>query len=232
MSIDYCTTLVPVDAPEDADKYRQLVKAASLSCVGLAGDKHKNAMRRVMFESLLGPPPAGASWQLDVPFRCWQDENGKWKTQGVSTCGLVANGIWRKMGVTADFLYQPYVSGTAVSAAHQFGIHSGAWNRCTSLEHRPAVGDYVLMGAGIGTHVGTCVGWKEDNEGKLWMQTVEGGQVDPVTGLQCVQFKERQWMKRANLVFAGNKSVGGWVSVVLLPRYNIYVMAPQGWETV
>ncbi len=230
MKIDYTSRLSLHPVPSEAGIYRKMVRAVALSCVGLGGTTNKKDPRRFMMEGLLGKPPVGGFWDLDRPFKCWQDANGNWKTQGVSTCGLVANGIWRRLGIAAKWLYNPYINGSAITAARQFGIDNDAWNRCYNVDTRPNIGDYSVMGAGIGTHVATCVGWREDQDGNLYMQSVEGGQVDKVTGLQCVELKERLWTTRANLVFAGNKSMVGWISVILLPNDSEYVLAPDGWE--
>lgn len=97
----------------------QIVVAYARSIVGVGAD---NPSTRVVFEDLLGPPLRDGRWDIDRPYRCVHGSDGRYITQGVSTCALVVAGIWRWCGVDAPWLHQRYVPGTAVSRIVAHGL--------------------------------------------------------------------------------------------------------------
>lgn len=132
---------------------------------------------RTDFRDLLGPPPKGASWDLSRPFRAWKGPDGKYRTEGCSTCGLVANGILRRAGFKLPWLGAPYWAFTApyarldiVSALTLLGQRTGA-RRAAGDPVQP--GDIRCIGSGLATHVLTVV---DVQPGKVI--SVDGGQVD------------------------------------------------------
>ena len=196
--------------PTDADAVRELVVAHALACIGLeAGDPRL----RPVLADLLGPT-AGV-WPLGVPFRVWRDSQGKWRTQGVSTCGLVAEGIWRRAGVAASWLTAEYVNGTSIARAIRFAkalAPRSAWHTPADGQ-RPMRGDYVVIGTGVSTHALTVVAWEGDT-----LVSVDGGQVGR-SGLQAVHRCKRPWLANAGSASLGGRVVQGWIAVDMLPGY-------------
>jgi hypothetical protein len=142
---------------------------------------------------------------------------------GVSTCGLVAEGIHRRIGIDAPVLYRPYVYGTAITRAIEYMREMGAWQWATgqrTVEPRPQPGDYVVIGrrsagesVGGTEHALTCVGWDGDV-----LVSVDGGQTHPASGLQCITERRRRWELVAGVLWlrdvpgASGRKVLGWGS--------------------
>jgi hypothetical protein len=146
------------------------------------------------FRDLLGPPPKGAQWDLSKPFRAWQVD-GKWRTEGVSTCGLVAAGILRRAGgqlpwLGCDYWHfgGPFEGLDIVSALTRLGQVERA---VRSAGSRPEPGDVCCIGRGLRTHVRTCV----EDDGTT-ITSVDGGQVDDGTWLQRCRVVRRVWSKQ------------------------------------
>jgi len=225
--IDYNTPLEMVSLPVDAEKTRKLIVANALSIVGISAS---NKATYKMFENLLGP--TAGYWDLKRPFRVWK-EDGKWKTQGVSTCGLVARGIWRRVGVDMPKIYENYNYGMAMIEEQTFcrGVKPrSAWYVPSKGDETvPMPGDYVIIGSGLSTHNLTCVGWKGDK-----MVSVDGGRVDS-KGLQCIEKVERELVTINGYPCLkddrSTRKIVGWGMVDLLPYKNTAV-APEGWESV
>jgi hypothetical protein len=130
---------------------------------------------------LLGPPPKGTTWEpfLKVPFRI---HNGK--VQGISTCGLVAEGFWRLAGINMPALYEPYKIGRAISRAISFAKRHKAFLFGYKGLTR---GDYVIFYGG--RHVGTAL--TSVKEGDEEVVTMDGGQVCLPKSLQCIKERTR-----------------------------------------
>ena len=188
----------------DEDRYwgaqgtRAAIVANALSVIGVEAGDPKT---RPILEELLGP--VKGKWDLDRPFRIVAGANGAQVTQGISTCGLVAEGLWRRAAIDAQWLYAPYVIGSAVSRAIAFAKTHKAWNTVAS-NGRPQSGDYVVLGTGLSTHALTAVGWEGDT-----LISVDGGQVSS-DGLQSIRRCCRTWS-------IAKKSLVGWVDVDKLP---------------
>lgn len=148
---------------------------------------------REAFAALL---PQAATWReaLRVPYR-YDASTGR--TSGVSTCGLVAVGILIRAGIHLPWDQEPYwrwsdpVRHTVlrgldvVSCLSQLGISAGARR---PSEVYPQPGDVVCIGSGLRTHVLTVV--SVDGH---YVWSVDGGQVEPTKGLQCVKLLRRDW---------------------------------------
>ena len=106
--IDHTTTLVEV--PENFGDLRYAAVANALWATDLRASDSYDTTGKVapfqpkpdegtgeFFRSLLGPSQASRPWQLDRPFRAWKDANGQTRTEGTSTCGLVASGLLRRI---------------------------------------------------------------------------------------------------------------------------------------
>lgn len=187
-----------------------------------------NPAHRATWLGLLGPLPSWAQWDLDRPFRC-RKVDGKWRTQGLSTCGLVANGILRHHQVIIRTLYEPYVFGTAISSVVQAAREQDCWQSPIAPPLAPYPGDYVVIGSGLRTHVLTCVGFADGgpggaadpSEAPRSLVSIDGGQVHPQTGLQMVRRVERplRWRyttgaRRAGwTLWLGDRRVLGWADV-------------------
>ena len=211
--IDHHTPLIRIPWHPDLD-IRRAVVANALSIVNVQASDST----RPILEELLGP--VRGRWDLDRPFRCWQ-ENGKWKTQGISTCGLVAEGLWRRVQVDAPWLWQDYVSGKAIERAVTFAKQCEAWVR-PGDGRVPRPGEYVVIGSGLGTHALTCIDWEGDT-----LVSVDGGQVG-ARGLQAIHVCRRPWKDDA----LGARRIVGWVDPEML-RYRVgeMVVVPEGWES-
>jgi len=244
--ITFDTPIEVIQTPLTDSKSRQKVLVANaLRCIGISASNKKTY---AAFEELLGKPYPNTKWPLNVPFRCWK-EDGKWQTQGVSTCGLVAEGIARMSGVDNPCLWQPYWPAQkyqSVTRTIAWATKIGAWHLAknqSKLDPKPLPGDYVIIGCrsagetygGI-EHAFTVVAWEDDV-----MVSVDGGQVDE-SGLQCIKLRRRKWEMSHGKVWVPNadprdgystRRVLGWVwqTCELVP-YRSYCHAPQGWESV
>ncbi len=220
--ITYDTPLLEIPRPADAVDIRRVVVANALSVVDLdASDKRT----RPIFAALLGP--VAGKWDLDRPFSATQDRAGKWTTRGVSTCGLVAEGLWRRAGVAAPWLLADYVPGTAISRARIWASRlspRSAWH--VPGEGRPSAGDYVVVGTGLSTHALTALRWDQDD-----LVSCDGGQTGP-TGLQAIHVCSRPWLDSVRGSSAlGARAVVGWIDVTMLPGLAT-CWVPEGWEAV
>lgn len=216
--ITYDTPLIEIQTPTDPLMIRRMVKANALSVIGLSASDH-----RLQFEKLLGPPgPPNYEWDLNRPFRAWKDDEGNYHTEGVSTCGLVAEGIQRRCGSKCETLYQPYDYKGAKAAIARFIQCALSWNAWTyGSEKRPGVGDYVVIGKGIRTHALTIIRWEGDT-----CVSVDGGQVGQ-DGLQMVRLVKRNW---ANGKLNGRKLYG--YADCTKCHYGPTALVPKTWKKV
>ena len=212
--IDRHTPLIRIPWHPDLD-IRKAIVANALSVV----DVQAADSTRPILEELLGP--VKGRWDLDRPFWVWQ-EGGKWRTQGVSTCGLVGEGLWRRVQVDAPWLTVDYVFGQAIARAIAFAQWCDAWVR-PGDGRVPRPGDYVVIGSGLRTHALTCVGWEGDT-----LVSVDGGQVG-ARGLQAIHLCRRPWKDDV----VGGRKIVGWADPEML-RYRVgeMVVVPEGWESV
>ena len=222
--INYETPLETVALPVETANVRKLIVANALSVVGISASNEETYK---MFENLLGP--TSSYWDLKRPFKVWQ-EKGKWKTQGISTCGLVARGIWRRVGVNMPKIYNNYNFGMAMIEEQIFCRSKSAWHVPLKNDNiLPSPGDYIVIGSGLLTHNLTCI---ELCKNKLI--SVDGGRVDN-KGLQCIEKVEREIISVNGYPYLKDKNstrrIIGWGIVDLLPYKNTAV-APKGWETV
>ncbi len=223
--ITYDTPLREIPRPANAVDIRRVVVANALSVVDLdASDKRT----RPVLEALLGP--VVGRWDLDRPFRCYVDAHGRERTEGVSTCGLVAEGLWRRAGVDAPWLRTQYGFGGIFDSIERARVFAQrlrphpAWH--VPGEGRPSAGDYVVIGTGKGTHALTVLRWDADD-----LVSCDGGQTGP-TGLQAIHVCNRPWLDSVRGSSAlGARAVVGWIDVTMLPGLAT-CLAPAGWEAV
>jgi hypothetical protein len=179
----------------------------ALQCEGMGANIDIDQFANLM--GLIG------SWKygLKTPFSC-KLVNGKWITTGVSTCALVAEGIWNSAGVDMPSNWRPYAGG-ALSRAVKFAEQQtprSAWQ--TPIDGlRPEPGDYLIIGHGTSEHALTVVDWEDDSSGNDVCVSIDGGQVDAKSGLQCIKKCKRPWTWNS----LGSRAVQGWICIDLLP---------------
>ena len=226
--IDCNTKLITVDIPQDATNMRKMFVANALSVVGT---KASNPNTYNKFEKLLGPTIS--YWDLKRPFRVYH-KNGKLQTEGVSTCGLVARGIWRRMGVDMPKIYKNYNFGMAMIDEQNFCKSlkpKSAWHTPVKDDGiLPLPGDYIIIGSGLMTHNITCVGFDGDN-----LVSVDGGRVETKTRLQEIEKVERKIVYKDGYPYLQDqyftRKIVGWAMIDLLP-YKKEALVPEGWEQV
>lgn len=134
---------------------------------------------------LCGPPPKGCK---------------RWDFRKLSTCGLVATGIWRKAGADYKWLFEPYVIGTAISRIVRHGYRTKTWHG-PDRHTLPPIGATVIIGHGLSTHALVVVDHDGDN-----VISVDGGQVG-IRSAQSVKRLRRRW--QAGIL--GGREIQGWV---------------------
>ena len=183
---------------------------------------------REQFRAFLGPCAPGWRWDLARPFRQWRDEHGTIRTQGVSTCAIATERIWRAAGVAVPQSWEPYAGGTFV--------RTHAWPAAVR-----ALGDMRVLppaGSALWTagHFIACVeSWVDPWDVTLPYQdcyTIDGGQVclehgggHEGIGLQRITRKRRRYWPALGLLAEVNPEGGhglrsrvlGWVDVERLP---------------
>lgn len=173
---------------------RKVVVSYAKKFDGLSAANYEDLAR---FRQLLGPLPGNTRWDLERPF----DASGP-RVVGVSTCGLVAEGILRELGAPIEALTKPYVNGTSISRIIIAAQKRGIWKR----EGLPDIGDYVVLGPVDNPHAFTLIALGVER----WL-TLDGGQIEPTQGLQCIQIRSRPVQRSPLLV--SRRSVVGWASV-------------------
>lgn len=111
------------------------------------------------------------------------------KKQGISTCGLVSEGLLYMAGLPVPAAWRPYAPLRAVehaiARAQQWAISTGR------LRHgRPEIGSYVCIGAGLHTHALLVTGYARNDDGSEALLSIDGGMCDD-RGLQCIKAKRR-----------------------------------------
>jgi hypothetical protein len=213
------TDLIRIARPVDDATLARAFAANAVSLIGLSA---ADQLDRYAWEEILGP--VSGRWDLDRPFRATRAAAGGWRTQGLSTCGLVAEGVWRRMRVDLPSLYATYVPGQAIARAVTCARKHGAW-RTPRDGAMPGEGDYAVIGSGLATHALTVVAVDDDV-----VTSVDGGQVGE-RGLQAVKECRRPWVwvdaRRATL---GGRTVLGWCACTRLPARDPWCWVPAGWE--
>jgi len=221
--IDYNTKLTEVSFPLTGIEIRKIIVANAISFIGISAG---NPLTYNKFEKLLGP--VNGKWDLNRPFRVYK-KNGKWITQGISTCSLVARSIWRRSGVDMPQIYNNYNLGKSMVEEQRFCRNVepyGAWHTPRKNDGIvPLTGAYIIIGSGLSTHNITCIGYDGDK-----LISVDGGRTDH-TGLQCIEKVSRDLTFKNGYPYIGSRKVIGWAEVDLLPFKNI-VTAPFGWEDI
>jgi hypothetical protein len=158
--------------------------------------------------SLIGFEGSRFERELYRPFRMVSG-----RTTGVSTCGLVAEGIWHLAGIEIPSEWRPYApagnSARSISRAVDFGKTYGAM-RLPGVGSDPRAGDYVVIGGyGLGgtEHALTLMELNEDE-----VFSIDGGMVAE-NGLQTV----KRVARNRNGWFFGARKVQCWIDVASLP---------------
>ena len=216
--IDFNSPIIQIPRPTDALQLRKAMVANAISIINVsASDPHTKSI----FIDILGP--IKGQWDINRPFKC-SLINNKYVTQGISTCGLVCRGLWRRMGVEMPALYQSYVFGTAISAEKAFAQKNKCWQSpVPDSTLKPSPGDYLIIGSGTATHVLTVIELKDDQ-----LISVDGGQLDK-QGLQMVAKRTRPWTIKNNIPYLGDRSVVGWIIFDMLP-FKDQINVPTGWD--
>ncbi len=197
---------------------------------------------RLGIEALWGTPPTPARhWPLDKPYRVWKSPSGQYQTEGVSGCDLTYGGIAERSGAALPWAGKPFISGTGISRQESFARRCETeleWNqwvgKAEMKDDRPSVGDGVIVGTGLQTHILMVAGWDGDTA-----ETVEGGQVDPdpdprgVRGLQCIRAMRRPWRSKPTPAMWSDTrkawiDVYGWVNTTRLPWRREAIWVPVG----
>jgi hypothetical protein len=174
-----------IQTPVDSNQRRKIFVVNTKAVLGLSAWPGNPAVR-YEFEQLLGLPPMGAKWDLDRPFRVWKDATGAYRTEGVSTCMLVAAGIMRLSGVKCEAFEKHYIPGAIPSTLHDLSDFAGA----TLLTGEPQPGEAVAIGEGLATHMFTVFNIVGSNH-----HCCNGGAVeDGKKGfLQCIKPSVKKW---------------------------------------
>ncbi|MFA4900865.1 MAG: peptidoglycan-binding domain-containing protein [Brevundimonas sp.] len=157
---------------------------------------YRAAIDEAQFRDLLGSPPLGSRWSLDVPFSC-KLVNGKYQTKGTSTCGLVSAGILRRAGMPLPWNGSPYWQSpapyTGLDIVSEFSRLGQVAKCARPAGAMPVPGDVVCIGQGLATHVLTVVDWDGST-----MISVDGGQIDNAANryLQRVKVCRRSWPRK------------------------------------
>ena len=163
-----------------------------------AGDKGTD---RASFEYMLGSPPAGAKhFDLDRPFRCYQKE-GKWITEGTSTCGLFAERVLELSGIAVPWAGKPYTVGSAIGRLNSWACLKGV-RMAMSWVTMPKVGagDVFVVGSAISTHEAVILSLGVKSGG-ITIGSMDGGQSEPKRGLQLITAKTREFRPDKSGVF-------------------------------
>lgn len=254
--IDWKTPLVEIERPPDAIEIQRAYKALCLQSIGLSG----NPAQRAAFADLLAPRTlpgsdpkriagnAGSRNAILTLLKYVFSYALPINRRGISTCGMTCEGQDARMGTDAATLYQTYVWGTSVSRMISYYSACGAWTYASDADpsERPGVASPVVIGLtppkgktndfGGVEHAFRII--EADPEQDIFV-SADGGQVDNVTGLQCVKRVTRHWtIVRGHAwlvdpVKGTGRRVLGWGDPALLRfRPGVTAMVPQGWEVV
>jgi hypothetical protein len=247
--IDHKTPLTTIDRPPNAD---DVVRCIVANCMQVAGSRLAepglsagNPETFDAFHDLMPPGMPGAA--LKVPFQVVTKPDGTFQTKGVSTCACVADGIRRRMGVQAPYLYATWKNTLvrdAIDAATLDKAWHDAWNQ-SDLSPKPEPGAYIIIGCRTPgesnegkEHVLTAMSWPEEDV----LESCDGGQCDMThRGLQCAKLRRRRFVLRKGRPWlvdidkpaatAPGRRVLGWI-VPELQRYASKLVVPEGWDVV
>jgi hypothetical protein len=167
---------------------RDIMVREALSVVGFHGGDHT----RADFDLLLGPP---YGWPLDKPY-------GK---GGLSTCAMVALGILRRLNPDCPAILDGYAIASGLGEALTWARRIGAV-RYPRDGGRPLPGDIVQLTGPM--HALVCVDWEEGN-----LVSVDGGQVHPRDGLQCISLVHRPWICEGKVSRLGTRVADCWIDL-------------------
>lgn len=108
----------------------------------------------------------------------------------VSTCGLVVRGLWRRAGVHAPSLCQPYRIGRAISDLMDIARGAQAWRTADTRDAMPSIGDVPLYEAP--EHVAVLIDVQRAAPDELRTIEICGGQRN-ARGYQLARSVARVW---------------------------------------
>lgn len=220
-----------IQVPRPPDFHPDLVRLIVANALWCEGLHAANPDDRILMADLFGLPPDGGHWPLSVPFRCWQDSAGQWHTEGISTCGLTAEGIQMRSGIDLPWRGQAYHSGTAIAReqaaarAAQLAVDLGQIAYPGRDEPDIAPGDVVVVGRGTTTHELVCVA----RRGNV-VVSVDGGQSAAPDWLQAIRRRERTLARVDGVWCLGRAPLQHWVRSSRMP-FSGPCWAPEGWNS-
>lgn len=219
-----------IEIPADPSRIRQAAVANALWARDLrAADEETEPLLR----ALLGNPGRfqghPVPWDLARRFRTWLDAQGKRKTEGVSTCGLVAAGLLlRLLDLPWDGCW--YWEGPGAYRGRDIVVCLGLLGDATHSK-RPATelarpGDIGCIGSGLSTHIYSATGW--DGE---YLLSVDGGQIDRIE--DDPRGRSLQRTRQCRRLWSGMQRVWTLDLEILGARLSRRSwLVPQGWEQV
>lgn len=178
------------------------------------------------FQRLLGPSTDGKYniW----PLRKRYDGT---PSGGISTCGMVALGLLRRLGVACTDIMNGYHddigSGLDVAKYWAKSLYPTAWGY-PSHGSLPEPGDIVQLLCPM--HVLTVIGWEVAADGTPMCISIDGGQIH-LDGLQTITRCIRPWANTSVGARLGGRQVDGWIDVDKIPIKGP-VIVPEGWADV
>jgi hypothetical protein len=153
------------------------------------------------------------AWKAELGYPYGRIVNGL--KRGISTCGLVAEGVWWMAGIAIPKYWRPYAPKLevekAIARAHHFASKCGAVVKYDGT-NAPMLGDYVVIGTGLATHALTFLELDGDE-----CVSIDGGQVDEKTKLQTIKLRRRPWVANGLNASVGGRVVQFWIDVDRLP---------------
>lgn len=186
-----------IKVPEKLGERRKIIVENANYLDGLSAAKRPEDFRKA-----LGVPPYESEWPINVPY---STKDGI--TRGISTCGLIQRYIYDRSGVADPRYNQPYIIGSAISQQINFAIeHKSFMYHPTDL-YMIHPGDALILGSGgWDTHICVVISRVGDV-----IESIDGGQIDPIKGLQCVKRRRRKLPLE----------IYGLISVTNLPFHSV-----------
>jgi hypothetical protein len=232
LGIDHNTPMVTLETSWLSPGQRRQVVVANAIRVRLL-NAYDPAIKRAFHEAL---GPGIPVKDLAVPFNSA-------KCKGISTCGLVAEHILWMAGADNPVYALPYYP---IPSALRFSIartvHFAMGRGCWAAKGEPRPGDVVVIGKRTkgedygGIEHMLVVAGVATTEGPGYY-TIEGGQTEPVAGLQAIAIKTRHFpmVGKTRWCFSSGASHGrkvlGWVSPDRMPMRET-CQAPIGWDMI
>lgn len=218
-----------IETPTSEILLRKVIVSNALWADGLCGGiaEHRSA-----FEFMLGEPPKDGHFDLDRPFSIYsRKSDGRMVTQGVSTCGLVAERILELSGVGWPWRGKPYSIGTSISRSIGWAKRHNVW----VSNGIPKAGDLCAIGHEFSTHVFIVLYILGST-----VISIDGGQVDyryppevKAFGLQKIAKCSRKLRVVGDKNYLGGSIFNGFIDIGLISKYLLLYnksSVPKGWN--